>query len=100
MTAILVDTNVLIYAHDRGEYEKQAQAIELLDQLQMANIGWLSTQCLSEFFNITTRGREPMLTSSEAARQVEQLAQTWRIADLTTATVLEAIRGARVHQLA
>ena len=100
MTAILVDTNVLIYAHDRGEYEKQARAINVLDHLQMTNSGWLSIQCLSEFFNITTRGRRPILTGAEAARQVEQLAQTWRILDLTTPMVLEAIRGVRVHQMA
>ena len=100
MTAILVDTNVLIYAHDRGEHDKQARAIKVLDHLQMTNSGWLSVQCLSEFFNITTRGRRPILTGAQAAHQVEQLTQTWRILDLTTSMVLEAIRGVRVHQLA
>src|SRR5438045_9000801 len=100
MAAILVDTNVLVYAHDRGEHEKQARAIEVLDHLQVTNSGWLSIQCLSEFFNIATHGRRPILTGGEAERQVELMSQTWRILNLTSTVVLEAIRGVRVHQLA
>jgi len=100
MSAVLVDSNVLIYEHDRGEYEKQGRAIEVLDHLQLNGSGYLSVQSLAEFFNIATRGRRPILTAVEAARQVEQLAQTWRLLDLTTEVVLEAIRGVRGHRRA
>ena len=53
MTGILVDTNVLIYAYDTGEAEKQERALQVLDALQGAGTGQLSTQTLAEFFRVT-----------------------------------------------
>ena len=100
MNAVLVDTNVLIYAHDRGEPEKQARAIQVLEYLEQQNRGVLSVQCLAEFFSITTRGRSPKLTIAQALDQLTALAHGWRVIDLTTAIVLEAGRGVRDHQLA
>ena len=54
MTAILIDTNVLVYAHDRGEHEKQGKAIDTLAALQAVGSGHISVQCLAEFFSATT----------------------------------------------
>lgn len=98
MTAILIDTSVLVYAHDRGEYTKQGQAIETLEQLQLTGSGRLSAQCLAEFFRATTRGSLPRLTVLEAARQVERLARVWPVLDVTPQIVIEATRGAREYQ--
>lgn len=98
MTAILIDTNLLVYAHDRGEYVKQGQAIELLGQLQSAGSGRLSAQCLAEFFSVVTRGPSPRLTISEASLQVERLARVWPVVDVTSQIVLEATRGVREYQ--
>lgn len=100
MTAVLVDSNVLIYAHDLAEYEKQGKAQQVLQHLREHSNGRLSVQCLSEFFNITTRGRTPKLTTSEAASQVENFVHAWTIFDLTPAVVIEAARGVQTHQLA
>ena len=99
MTAILVDTNVLVYAHDRGEFVKQGQAIEILGQLQTTGSGRLSAQCLAEFFCVITRGPAPRLTFAEASLQVERLARAWPVVDVTLQIVLEAARGVRDHQL-
>jgi predicted nucleic acid-binding protein len=98
MAAILVDTNVLVYAHDRGEFDKQGRAIETLRWLQVTGSGRLSTQCLAEFFSTVTRGRAPILTVAEAAEQVEQLARGWPVFEVTPQIVLEAIRGVRDYQ--
>jgi len=98
MAAILVDTNVLVYAHDRGEFEKQGQAIETLYRLQVTGSGRLSTQCLAEFFSVVTRGSPPKLTIAEAAQQVEKLARSWPVFNITPQIVLEAIRGVRDYQ--
>ncbi len=98
MTAILVDTNVLVYAHDPAEPPKCAQAIEILRRLQAAGSGRLCVQCLSEFFSVTTRGPQPRLTISEAEQQVKWLARAWPVFDLTPQVVLEAARGVREHQ--
>ena len=55
MAAILIDTNVLVYAHDHEAPAKQAQAIKVLERLYNAGSGRLSAQCLAEFFRVTTR---------------------------------------------
>ena len=99
MTAILIDTNELVYAHDRGEYEKQGQAIEILAALQAAGAGRLSVQCLSEFFSATTRGKLPKLTIEQASEQMEILSRAFRVFDLTPIIVLEAARGVRDYSL-
>jgi predicted nucleic acid-binding protein len=100
MTAVLIDTNILVYAHDLGEHAKQMHAIHVLERLQLGGNGCLSVQCLAEFFSITTRGKTPKLTIPEAERQVEYLALAYSVFPLTLPIVLEAARGVREHQLA
>ena len=100
MTPVLVDTNVLVYAHDRGEFAKQERAIETLRHLQATGSGRLSAQCLAEFFSAITRGPAPRLTVVEAAMQVDRLARAWPVFDISWQIVLEATRGVREHQLA
>ncbi len=100
MAAVLIDTNVLVYAHDRNEFDKQERAIQTLNSLYVTGNGRLSTQCLAEFFRAATRGPNPRLTVSEAGQQVERLARAWPVLDVTSFIVLEAIRGVRDHQLA
>jgi predicted nucleic acid-binding protein len=100
MNPILIDTNVLLYAHDGNDPTRQAQALEVLKHLELTANGRLSVQCLAEFFNVATRKLAPPLTAQEAVEQVERLAHAYPVLDLTPAIVLEAGRGVRDHQLA
>ncbi len=99
MTAILLDTNVLVYAYDIGEPEKQAMAMEMLEQLIVCGQACISTQCLGEFFSAVTRGTQPRLTVADASAQVELLANSLPVLNLTPFVILEAIRGVQAHQL-
>ena len=99
MAGILLDTNVLVYAHDPSEPAKQRRAIEVLDRLHLTGTGQLSAQCLGEFFSIVVRTRRPLLSPTDAAAQVERLLQAWPVLDITPLVVGEAIRGARIHRL-
>lgn len=99
MTTILIDTNLLVYAHDRGEYEKQGQAIKTLSTLHATGRGRLSVQCLAEFFSVTTRGSQPKVSMEQATSQVENFLQAFQVYDLTAMIVLEAARGVRAHSL-
>jgi predicted nucleic acid-binding protein len=92
-SAVLIDTSVLVYAQYRGEPDKQRQAFQALEALPLSQRGRVSVQCLAEFFSITTRSSRPKLTVSEAARQVDDLARTWPVFNLTPLLVLEAVRG-------
>jgi predicted nucleic acid-binding protein len=99
MAVVLVDTNILVYAHDRGEPEKQEQAIRLLDALEASGSGRMLAQVLAEFFQATTKGDQPMLAVAQARQQLSNLATTWTIFDTTTMVVQEAARGVEVHRL-
>ncbi len=62
-----VDTNVLLYARDDGQPERQAMAAGWLEHLWQSSTGRVSTQVLNEFYvNATRKLRHPM--SPEAAR--------------------------------
>src|SRR5258708_32452087 len=99
MAVALIDTNVVVYAHDRGERAKQRQAVVLLEGLQLSNGGRLSTQVLAEFFNATTRGPKPILSVPQAAAQVEALASAWPILIVTDTIVTAAARAVRDRRL-
>jgi predicted nucleic acid-binding protein len=95
---VLVDTNVLVYAYDRSEPEKQARAFEVLDRLQAIGAGALSVQVLGEFFLAVTRKLAAPLSPEQAAYQVEIFVRSWPVLDLTPLIVLEATRGVRDHR--
>jgi len=95
---LFIDTNVLVYAYDRAEPEKQARALEVLDKLAHAGAGAVSAQVLAEFAFVVTSKLPAPLTLEEAYVRVENFLRIWRIVDLTGMIVLEAIRGAREHR--
>ncbi len=96
---ILVDTNILLYAYDRGETVKQPLALALLDSLVKHDLGVLSPQVLAEFFVNVTKKLRPPLTIGEAYHCVQNYLLSWEILEVTGAIVLEAIRGARTYQM-
>jgi predicted nucleic acid-binding protein len=95
---IFVDTNVLVYAYDRSEPQKQQQALRVLDRLAVTGAGVISTQVLSEFFVTVTHKIAAPLSVDEAHDRVKNYLQSWTILDLTGMVVLEAVRGVRDHQ--
>ncbi len=95
MATVLIDTNVLVYAYDRGEHVKQNQAILVLEHLQAASAARISVQSLAEFFRATTRGNIPILTIEQAREQVQELARSLPVLNLTPQIVMEATRGVR-----
>jgi len=99
MPPILVDTNVLVYFYDQNSPEKQERANLILNRLQEAGLGRLSTQALAEFVNACMRKLNPPLTAAQAYEQVSVFAAVWPVLDLTPQIVLEAARGARDHGL-
>ena len=95
---IFVDTNVLVYAYDRSEPSKQAQALQTLDRIATAGVGLISAQVLSEFFVVVTRKITAPLSVEQAHGRIQNYLQSWPVVDLTGMVVLEAVRGVREHQ--
>ena len=98
---ILLDANILVYAHDPAEADKQARALACLDEVNAAGVGRLSSQVLGEFFVIATRlrGQGALLSVEDARLQVDRFLRAWRVLEVTPAIVAEAVRGVKAYQL-
>jgi predicted nucleic acid-binding protein len=84
-----VDTNVLVYAHDRSETRKQPVAQALLDGLWRDRTGVLSTQVLQEFYVVATRKLDPPMRRA-AAREIVAVYGAWPTVQVDVALVLAA----------
>ena len=96
---VFLDTNVLVYAYDRSEGQKQRRALELLDQLVTTGAGAISTQVLAEFFVAVTRKIPAPLSVEEGYGRIRSFLQVWTVLDVTPLIVLEATRGVRDYQM-
>ena len=84
-----VDTNVLLYAHDASETEKQPIARALLERLWADRSGVVSTQVLQEFYVVATRKFQPPMRRPEA-RELVALYATWPVVQVDTALIFDA----------
>jgi predicted nucleic acid-binding protein len=99
MDEVLIDTNVLVYAHQTEDLRKRTRAVEIIKQLGENGRGRLSAQILAEFVKVTTTGRRRALTIDVARVQIESLMRMFIIFDVTPFIVLEAASGVREHRL-
>jgi predicted nucleic acid-binding protein len=91
---IFVDTNVLVYARDASEPEKQARAMEWMERLWRGRVGRTSYQVLSEFYVTVTAKLSPGMPAEDARRDVRAL-HAWQPLSIDAA-VLEgawAVQG-------
>jgi predicted nucleic acid-binding protein len=105
--AALVDTNVLVYAHDPRFPGKQAVAERLLAAGAKAGNLALPHQALVEFVAATTRPRpaaagqprRPLLSTVDAARAVETFLAVFDVLYPDEEVVSTALRGAGTYGL-
>ena len=86
---IFLDANVLVYARDSSEPEKQPLAQRWLTHLWQARRGRLSYQVLDEFYVAVTRKLKPGMEPNAARRDVRNLT-VWDPLPIDKATVMEA----------
>jgi predicted nucleic acid-binding protein len=85
-----VDTNILVYAHDRSSGEKHLRARTLIDQLWDSGSGVLSTQVLKEFCYNIRRKAANLLPVDEARLLLRDYA-TWEVVTNTSSSILGAL---------
>lgn len=85
---IFVDTNVLVYARDASEPDKQPQALAWIEHLWRTRMARLSFQVLQEYYATTTRKLKPGLSPEQARADIRDLL-AWRPVPVG-AEVLEA----------
>lgn len=93
MSAVLVDTNVLIYLHDDAAPAKQRRAAELLGALASDGGGRLCAQVLGEYLSVVMRKFRHVLDVPRAQRQAAKFSELFTVHDTTVDVVLEAARG-------
>jgi predicted nucleic acid-binding protein len=85
-----VDTNILLYAHDRSAGLKHERARALVEALWTSGAGVLSTQVLQELcVNLRRKTAHP-LSIEETMRLVEDY-MSWDVVTNTAESVLEAL---------
>ncbi len=85
-----VDTNVLLYAHDRSAGLKHERARQLVEQLWDSRQGVLSTQVLQELcINLRRKIVRPLPV--EEIRRIIQDYLSWEIVINDSASVLQAL---------
>lgn len=93
-----VDTNVLVYAYDRGSGSKHERALSLVEKLWMEGTGVLSTQVLQEFYvNVRRKAQKPI--SHDQARMLITDYLSWDPVVNDCSTLLEAIDVERRYKL-
>lgn len=93
-----VDSNVLVYAYDSQEAQKQQQAKMLLHRLWQDQTGCLSIQVLQEFYVTTTQKLAKPLTGMEASQIIADLGLL-RVHRPQVEDILTAIQIQQRHQL-
>jgi len=88
------DTNVLIYTDDAAYPDKQARALELLEEGWIGGRAVLSTQVLQEYFAAATR---KLGVPVEIARRKVELLSRLDTASILPEDVLHAIDLHRIH---
>lgn len=83
---VFVDTNVLVYARDATEPEKQRAAMEWLSTLWKNRKGRLSFQVLQEFYVTVTRKLRPGLPDKEARDDIRCLV-AWKPVKINTVVI-------------
>ncbi|MBV8205317.1 MAG: PIN domain-containing protein [Acidobacteria bacterium] len=85
-----VDTNILVYAHDRTAGRKHERARETVETLWANRNGVLSTQVLQELcINVRRKILEPL--SIREAQDLVQDYMAWEVVVNTPASVLKAL---------
>lgn len=86
---VFVDTNVLVYARDDSEPEKQRQAEAWMSTLWTSLAGRTSVQVLNEFYVTVTRKLSPSMSISDARSDVRDLS-TWAPVPISASLVSTA----------
>jgi len=87
---IFLDTNIIVYAHDRSSGDKHANAREIMDYLWENRKGVISVQVLQEFFVCVTKKIFKPLPIKNA-RDILEYLSTWNVVANDKHITLKAI---------
>jgi predicted nucleic acid-binding protein len=84
-----VDSNILIYAHDRDAGSRRERARQICESLWHERTGCMSVQVLQEFYvTVTRKLRTPVARAQ--ARELVRAYSSWVLSPTTPETVVRA----------
>jgi len=88
----LIDTNMLVYAHDQADKNKHEISKSIIKERLLEGTIAISSQNLSEFFSVVTRKK--ILEKQDAIKVISDIIEvsSWAKIDFTHKTVLEAAK--------
>lgn len=93
-----LDTNILVYAYDQHDPQKQKKAQGLLtDGIRQENF-FISVQVLGEFFNAVTR-RIPQPMSSDDAHEIISTMSVMPVQEIDLSMVKRALETHKRYQI-
>ena len=95
---VFIDSNILVYAHDASEKEKQPIAKDLLAELWESELGALSTQVLQEFYVVATSKFDPPMPRHQAREIVNDYAE-WELVRIDVLIIVNASQLEERHQI-
>jgi predicted nucleic acid-binding protein len=98
MNGEFVDTNILVYAHDRSAGRKFDIARALIQHLLDERKGLLSVQVLMEFY-VTVTQKLPNPLSAELAKEILVDLKTWRLFSPNPSDVIDAVQLSQKHRI-
>ena len=93
-----IDSNIIVYAHDGSEPEKQRRAQELIFDGMRDETAVISSQVMSEFFVTVTRKIAEPISVTEA-RHILTLITSLEVIDIDPEIVLRATQHLEEHRL-
>ncbi len=97
----LVDTNLLIYAHDFSAPAKRDRAVQVIEDLAEAGYLVLSVQILNEFASVGLRKKTLLRKSNaELSEIVAEFASLGEVLPLSPETTRKAFAAVERYQLA
>ena len=97
-TKRFLDTNVIVYAYDDDEPDKQAVARRLLKESVRHDRTVISVQVLGEFYHVVTRRAQSPMTPGQAADAVERI-KVLPIIDIDPQLVDRAVATCRRYDI-
>jgi predicted nucleic acid-binding protein len=95
---VFIDTNILVYANDSANRQKQQIARDIIITAIKEENGYLSAQALGEFYVTVTRKIATPLPADTALRQIELLGAL-EVLDIDYASVLQAVQLSQRYDL-
>ena len=96
---VFVDTNVLVYAYDRGAGSKHERALSVVEKLWIDGSGVLSTQVLQEFYvNVRRKAQKP-ISHKQARALIAYCGLDWDPACLDFHSTPRSVRTASAAQV-